>query len=133
MHTVPMQVSPAEHGSPSSQVAPSTGAQSPFVGAPAATLHASQGPAAQALVQHTPSARKPVRHWLALPATWPAGFLGWQMPAPQYAVVDMQSASTLQLAWQTPPTQGAGLQSMMSEATQVPPPSQRSGGVKVLP
>src|SRR5690606_33540193 len=54
------QVSVCVHALSSSQAGPVNSAQVPSVAAPAATEHASQGPASHAVLQQTPSAQKPL-------------------------------------------------------------------------
>jgi hypothetical protein len=63
-----LQRSPSSHAWPSGK-----GAQVPFEGAPAATEHAWQGAASQAVMQQTPSAQNPVWHSLGWLHGAPAG------------------------------------------------------------
>jgi hypothetical protein len=91
----------------------------------------------QAVLQQTPSAQKPVRHWLLLSQGTPSG-RGPQLPALQLAGLT-QSASEAQTSLQTALaaplalTQMEGLQVIGEPVWQVPLPSQLDAGTSPLP
>lgn len=62
VHTPAWHVSVCEHASPSLHAGPVRSLQTPFTSAPAATEHASHGPASQAWSQQNPSTHVPLVH-----------------------------------------------------------------------
>jgi hypothetical protein len=47
----------------------------------------------QALLQHTPSTQKPLRHWVLPLHVWPVALFGAHAPALQYWVAGLHCAS----------------------------------------
>ena len=80
VHTPAWHTSVIEHALLSLQAGPVKSAHVPFTAPPAATEHASQGPALQAVLQHTPSTHWPLPHWLLVEHATPLVCLGTHAP-----------------------------------------------------